>query len=101
MLALLTSVEFIILYVFILSTLYIHFRGQARYDSLFRQLFDHSTFMAPINVFIYLFSKVPHRPYLDLEQFPQLKVLQDNWQMIRDEVLALTAQQHIKASQQY
>ncbi len=101
MLALFTSVEFIILYVFILSTLYIHFRGHARYDSLFRQLFDHSTFMAPINVFIYLFSKVPNRPYLDLAQFPQLKVLEDNWQMIREEVLALTAESQIKASAQY
>ncbi len=100
MLATLTSFKFIILYTFILSTVYIHFRGQARYP-FFRQLMDHSTFMAPINVFIYAFSKVPHQPYLDQTQFPELKVLQDNWQVIRDEVLALTHENQIKASNQY
>jgi beta-hydroxylase len=100
MLATLTSFKFIILYTFILSTLFIHFRGQVRYP-LFRQLLDHSTFMAPANVFIYLFSKVPNRPYLDLAQFPELKVLQDNWQVVREEVIALTAQSQIKASDKY
>jgi beta-hydroxylase len=57
--------------------------------------------MAPINAFIYLFSTVPNRPYLDLKQFPELKVLQDNWQIIREEARALTSEEHIKASQQY
>lgn len=100
MLATLTSFKFMILYAFVLSTLYIHYRGQARYP-LFRQLLDHSTFMAPINVFIYAFSKVPNQPYLDQTQFPELKVLQENWQVIRDEVLALTAESQIKAADQY
>lgn len=100
MISLLTSGKFIILYTFILSTLYIHYRGAARYP-LFRQLLDHSTFMAPINVFIYLFSKVPNQPYLNVAEFPELKVLQDNWQVIRDEVHALTAESQIKASDRY
>jgi beta-hydroxylase len=100
MLATLTSFKFIVLYIFIISTLYIHFRGQARYP-FFRQLFDHSTFMAPINAFIYLFSKVPNQPYLDQTQFPELKVLQDNWQVIRDEVQALMTDSQIKAADQY
>ena len=35
-------------------------------------------------------SAVPAKPYLDLADFPQLKPLRDNWQVIRDEAMALT-----------
>jgi beta-hydroxylase len=30
-----------------------------------RQLFDHSSFMAPINLFMHWLSRVPSRPYLE------------------------------------
>ncbi|MBV8660158.1 MAG: lipid A hydroxylase LpxO, partial [Burkholderiales bacterium] len=50
---------------FVFSTVYVHFRGRARLG-FWRQLSDHSTFMAPINCFMYLFSKVPAKPYLPL-----------------------------------
>ena len=44
--------------VFIASTVYVHFRGRVRLR-FFRQLMDHSTFMAPINCLMYLFSRLP------------------------------------------
>ncbi|KAG0741053.1 hypothetical protein G6F24_016824 [Rhizopus arrhizus] len=55
--------------------------------------------MAPINVVMYMFSKVPTTPFLDpAKEFPQLEPLRQNWQMIRDEALALRDAQKIAAS---
>lgn len=76
--------KYIILILLILCVIYIHFRGRVRYP-FWRQLSDHSTFTAPLNVFMYLFSRVPTTPYLQPEQFPDLIILRDNWQTIREE----------------
>ena len=46
---------------FAVSTVYVHFRGRVRLG-FWRQLTDHSTFMAPINCFMYLFSRVAAKP---------------------------------------
>lgn len=83
---------------FIACVLYIHFRGKVR-ARWSRQLLDHSSFMAPINVIMYMFSKVPTTPFLDPgKEFPQLEPLRQNWQMIRDEALALRDADKIAAS---
>ncbi|SUI84870.1 Aspartyl/Asparaginyl beta-hydroxylase [Serratia quinivorans] len=92
--------KYIILLLFILCVVYVHYRGRVRY-TFWRQLSDHSTFTAPLNVFMYLFSRVPTTPYLQPEQFPELQVLRENWQTIRDEGLQLMAIQQIKASDQF
>lgn len=78
----------LILAAYALSILYVHFRGRVRHK-LSRQLSDHSSFLAPINCLMYLFSKVPNRPYLAPQTFPELQVLVDNWQAIRSEALHL------------
>ncbi|MGH8447056.1 MAG: aspartyl/asparaginyl beta-hydroxylase domain-containing protein [Solimonas sp.] len=57
-----------------------------------RQLTDFSTFMVPFNIPAYLLSRVPTRSRVPISEFPQLKLLQDNWQVIRDEALALYGQ---------
>lgn len=44
--------------IFILSIAYVHLRGRVRHK-LTRQLGDHSSFLAPINSFLYLFSRHP------------------------------------------
>jgi hypothetical protein len=69
---------------FVLSIAYVHLRGRVRHK-LTRQLGDHSSFLAPVNSFLYLFSKHPAKPYLPVEAFPELKPLQDHWQEIREE----------------
>lgn len=84
--------------VFVVSGLYVHFRGQVRHRPL-RQLSDHSTFMAPINCFIYLFSRLPAKPFHNVKLFPELQLLADNWQAIRDEALALDKAQQIVAAE--
>ncbi|NYE60614.1 beta-hydroxylase [Duganella sp. 1224] len=65
-----------------------------------RQLFDHSSFMAPINLFMHTFSRVPSQPFLAVEPWKDLAPLQQNWEVIRAEALNLLALQKIKASEQ-
>ncbi|QNP60243.1 lipid A hydroxylase LpxO [Paenacidovorax monticola] len=89
--------KWFILFVFLASTLVVHWRGQVRHRFL-RQLSDHSTFLAPLNVFMYLFSRVPNTPYLPVAQFPEMQALQQNWPQIREEALRLREAGGIKAS---
>src|ERR1700749_1319777 len=96
----LISVKFIILYSLIIATIIVHYRGQIRYK-FFRQLTDHSTFMAPINIPMYAFSVVENKPYINVSNFPQLTPLKENWQTIRDEALELEREELIKGSDKY
>jgi beta-hydroxylase len=89
--------KFLVLYLFVGSSLYMHFRGRARLP-LLRQLGNHSTLMAPYNVLMYAFSAVPTRPYLDLAAFPELAKLRDNWETIRDEARVLLNADGLKAA---
>jgi len=70
------------------AALWVHLRGRERL-SFMRQVADHSTFLAPYNAFVYLRSAVPNRPMLRVDDLPVLERLQANWQVIRDEALAL------------
>lgn len=76
------------------SIAFIRFRGNANFPFA-RQLSDFSTFMVPFNIPAYALSKVPNGPRMGAEQFPQLQLLQDNWETIRDEAMALYGQGHI------
>lgn len=84
----LLETKFLIAALFLASALFVHFRGRVKH-TFTRQVTDHSTFLAPYNALVYSFSRVPNRPYLRLEDFPELKPLADNWEPIRDEGLAL------------
>ena len=89
--------KFIVLYVFVASALFVHFRGRVRHK-LTKQLADHSTIMAPYNSLMYLFSAVPAKPILDPRALPELDVLRDNWQVMRDEALSLFDDGRIRAA---
>jgi beta-hydroxylase len=92
--------RFLVLYVFLACGLYVHLRGRERHG-LLRQLTDHSTFMGPYNVLMYLFSAVPTTPILDHDLFPELEPLRRNWETIRDEALALEAGGGIRKAAAY
>lgn len=79
---------------------YTHLRGHVRLPFL-RQLTDHSSLMAPVNAVMYLFSSVPRTPYVDVTLFPELTLLRENWQTIREEAAALYDNGYIAASQQH
>jgi beta-hydroxylase len=85
------------LWLFVGCTVYIQFRGKVKLK-LKRQLVDHSTFTSPYNCLCYLFSAVPNTPVQELERFPDLAPLQDNWLSIRDEAMRLYDAGHIKKS---
>jgi beta-hydroxylase len=92
--------KLIVLYIFIVSAVYVHYRGRVRHG-FFRQLSDHSSLMAPYNALMYMFSAVPNRPFVDASHFPQLALLRDNWQTIRDEGVMLFDEGHIRAAAKY
>jgi beta-hydroxylase len=100
MIAHLLAPQLLIIYWFVGTALLVHFRGRERM-SFGRQLTDHSTLLAPYNVFMYWFSAVPNRPFLPTDSIPDLKKLRDHWQTIRDEALALSKQGAIKAADKY
>lgn len=83
---------------FVACACYVQLRGKVRHEKFTRCVTDHSNVMAPVNCLFYLFSKVENRPYIDVEQFPDLKLLQENWQTIREEAEQLDERQRIKAS---
>jgi beta-hydroxylase len=85
---------------YVFSILHIHLRGRVRLP-LRRQLFDHSSFMAPINLFMHLFSRVPSTPYIPVREFAELAPLEANWQLIRDEALQMVAMKKVKAAEQH
>jgi beta-hydroxylase len=88
-----------VLGLYVVSVLHIHFRGRVRLP-FGRQLFDHSSFMAPINLFMHLFSRVPATPYIPLRDFTELAPLAQHWEVIRTEAQQLIALNKIKASEQ-
>lgn len=72
------------------SAAVVHLRGRERFAFL-RQLFNHSTLLAPFNVLAYAFSRVPATAWIDRTRFPELDVLRENYAEIRDEALTLNA----------
>lgn len=97
MFSVLLSPQFAVLYVFVACGAFVHWRGQKRLR-LGRQVFDHSTLLAPYNVLMYLFSAVQNRPVMQASELPELKPLRDNWQTIREEALALYDEGRIRTA---
>ena len=92
--------KYLVLLLFAAAGAYVHLRGRVRH-SIPRQLTDHSTFMAPYNALMYLFSAVPARPFIETTRFPELQALQAEWQAIRDEGLRLFDDGYIRAAAKY
>jgi len=94
----LTAPRFLVLYVFAASAAYVHLRGRVRHR-LQRQLTDHSTVFAPLNVVMYAASAVPRTPLLDARDFPELAVLRDHWREIRAEAEGLLRHGEVRPSE--
>ena len=92
--------EIVVLSGFPASALYVNYRGRDRL-SVRRQVTDHSTFLAPYDCLVYLFSGVPTKPILDVESFPALRPLRDHWKTIREEAERLFETGHIQASDRH
>jgi beta-hydroxylase len=88
--------RWVVLIWFIGSVIYVFRRGTVRFN-FWRQLSDHSTFMAPINIWCYLFSPLKATAFFDAASFPELAPLRENWEVIRQEALAVDATGKIAA----
>ncbi len=95
-----STTKLVLIAVFVASAVYVHYRGRVRHK-FWRQASDHSTLMAPVNAFMYLFSRVPTTPFVDVARFPTLQILDANWRDIREEATALMRAGQVKASDQY
>jgi beta-hydroxylase len=82
--------KWLIVCAWLFSLLWIHLRGKVRLP-LRQQLLDQSTLMAPINVFMYLFSRTPAKPFVAPSNLPELARLRQNWETIRAEAENLRA----------
>jgi beta-hydroxylase len=89
--------KYVILALFLASVLYVHLRGRVRF-SFTRQLFNHSSLLAPYNALMYLFSAVPAKPLLTDEEIPELKRLAANWEVMREEALKLYDEGYIRTA---
>ncbi len=66
------------------------YRGQARYANLTEYLRKGWCVFAPLNCSLYLFTqKRAKPPIMKVEDFPELDVIKENWETIRDEAIAL------------
>jgi len=90
----------IIFLIFVVSALYVYFRGKVRFG-LVRSLMDYQVLLAPINCMLYLFSKIKPTAYIPVDQFPDLAPLKEHWESIRQEALSLNADGAIAASTGY
>jgi len=85
--------------IYLACILVVHYRGRVHH-SFWGQVFDHSGFLAPVNVFLYAFSAVPHKPYISLAHFPELETLRANADVIREEGIALMAHARMRLPDQ-
>ena len=76
----------IIFFIFVISAIYVYFRGRVRFGVV-RSLTDYQVLLAPVNSLLYLFSKVKASAFIPVNQFPEMQPLQDNWETIRQEAL--------------
>jgi len=74
-----------------------HYRGKVRFSAT-RQLLTHTNYLAPYNLLMNLFSILPNKPLLNVDDLDQLAVLRDNWEVMRAEALSLAEQGDIKAA---
>jgi len=90
--------KWILLTIYLIAICHVHLRGRVRLP-LGRQIFDHSSLVAPLNLFMHLFSGVPGTPYLSSSRFSELRTLEDHWETIREEAVGLLALQKIRAAE--
>ncbi|WP_270726710.1 aspartyl/asparaginyl beta-hydroxylase domain-containing protein [Shimia sp. Alg240-R146] len=90
-----------ILLIFVLCGIYVQTRGTQRHAKWRRAITDHANIFGPINCLFYATSNVPTTPYVDPALFPELDVLQERWQEIREEARFLNDQGAIKASDKH
>ncbi|MBU0724545.1 MAG: aspartyl/asparaginyl beta-hydroxylase domain-containing protein [Alphaproteobacteria bacterium] len=82
------------------SIIYVYFfRGEARYSGLNEYFRKNWPIFSPLNCVLYMTTQPRgSKANLDPADFPELDLLQQNWQVIREEGLALVRQNYFEAT---
>ena len=91
------NIGLFLLAIYVIAVMQMHYRGQVRFSAV-RQILTHTNYLAPYNLLMNLFSKLPNKPFLSTESIDDLAILRDNWEVIRDEALSLSEDGDIKAA---
>ena len=77
------NIALFIFVIYVVAVMQMHYRGKVRFSAA-RQLLTHTNYLAPYNLLMNLFSVLPNKPLLNVDDLDELKVLRDNWEVIRD-----------------
>lgn len=91
------NIALIILFIYVVAVMQMHYRGKVRFSAA-RQMLTHTNYLAPYNLLMNLFSTLPNKPLMNADDLDELKVLRDNWQVMRDEAMSLAEKGDIKAA---
>jgi len=91
------TIGLIVLAVYVIAVMNMHYRGSVRFPAS-RQVLTHTNYLAPYNLLMNVFSKLPNKPILDTATLDDLAILRDNWEVMRDEAMGLAAAGEIKAA---
>ncbi len=91
------NIALVIFFIYVIAVMQMHYRGKVRFSAT-RQLLTHTNYLAPYNLLMNLFSILPNKPLLNVDDLDQLAVLRDNWEVMRAEALSLAEQGDIKAA---
>jgi len=91
------TIGLFILAIYIIAVMQMHYRGKVKFPVL-RQMLTHTNYLAPYNLLMNMFSKLPNRPILETQSIDDLTILKNNWEVIRDEALSLSESGEIKAA---
>jgi len=92
------SIGLFILAIYVVAVMEMHYRGQVRFSAV-RQMLTHTNYLAPYNLLMNVFSKLPNKPILETTSIDELAILRDNWEVIRDEAQNLSDEGQIKAAE--
>jgi len=92
------NIGLFIFFIYVIAVMQMHYRGQVRFPWS-RQVLTHTNYLAPYNLLMNLFSKLPNRPLLNVDDIDELKILRDNWEVMRDEAMSLSEDGKIKAAE--
>jgi len=94
------EIRYVIFFIFVASAIYVYFRWRVRFGVV-RSLTDYQVLLAQVNTLLYLVSKVKAGAFIPVSQFPELKTIQDNWEIVRQEALSLQEGGSITAATGY
>lgn len=91
------SIGYVLFAIYVIAIVHMHYRGSVRFPWS-RQALTHTNYLAPYNLLMDWFSKLPNQPLLRVDDLDELKILRDNWEVMRDEALQLASEGQISAS---